>query len=156
MRTLMAKFAHISSEYHYVIPEGDNPQPGDFIVTTLQPKILSDSTRTAYPALKDGFQIAQVISLDDRPHPSVKRVYYALLPKAQLTDRKELNKNYKREGTAYPQPIPMATATAPAPTTAPAPSSLDAVVDMLTGLARQFSSMASQVDSLLDDLADRD
>lgn len=76
MRVVSAVFFDSSKEYDYFVPEGDNPQEGDLIITSLT---------VAYTAV---VVIARIVRLKELSSKA-KRPYLYLIPIAMLKDIEE-------------------------------------------------------------------
>lgn len=81
MRSVMAKFTSSSKQYEYFVPEGDTPQVGDFIVTSLATEAQCEEYG------RHPVNMAIVVAVRDTAGPAVTKEYLLRISAAELKDR---------------------------------------------------------------------
>lgn len=106
MRTIGARFTGNKLTYSYFVPEGDEPQVGDVILTSVswclegteddarpaygRPRTVYASTDDARAVIAEG-KMATVVEIHDAPHDKANKFYIQLLGLKDLQAKRKAN-----------------------------------------------------------------
>lgn len=95
LRTITAVFPTSSTSYAYFVPDGDEPQVGDLILTSISLETINlndDGTpRSTLKQVVNDARVARVTNVDLEPSPRANKFYLQLIPVQDLIDRRTRN-----------------------------------------------------------------
>jgi hypothetical protein len=94
MKSVTAQFSQQGTDYHYLVPDGDHPHAGDFIITSVSwDGEYSRYANTATFSFMGSFKIARINEVYENAHYKAQKFYMKLLPHAELVSLKDRNRN---------------------------------------------------------------
>lgn len=82
LRSVSAKFGNYNQPYTYFVPEGDDPQVGDMILTSLQ-------WNCSYPEVA---RVARIVDVHPTPSGKASKFYLQLFKKEEFDIKAEQNR----------------------------------------------------------------
>lgn len=94
MKSVQAKFLTGNTVYSYLVPEGDDPQVNDIIITSIR---MSDDKPGRYG--DELAKVARIMEVDEWANARATKFYMQLVSVAQVRERTLLNRAFKDRET---------------------------------------------------------